>query len=166
MSTKWGRRTRSDNRPYPKGSVVSSVGKYDMIDPPTRVSLSDKEFWILSGVCEAGGSEKNFDLFNREFKTRVDKAKYLYRGMTELEYERIIRTKKVHGTNFSISKITAKSMANHGDVVIRIPKPKEYRLTEYSREYPYASEMEVKVKEGTKLRSVKLILIKGKEDNW
>ena len=34
-NTKWGRRTRSDNRPYPKGTVPISGGNYALVEAPT-----------------------------------------------------------------------------------------------------------------------------------
>ena len=92
-NTKWGRRTRSDNRPYPKGSVsIPNKGGYDKVDPPTKaLPVASYRYRYIHNYFSEYTKRKGIKPTPENFKIYLD-------GLLRLEKQGKIEMSKASGT--------------------------------------------------------------------
>lgn len=120
------------------------------------IILNDSDFHLLIGKIKLYRNETDLKVFMDNFKHRVNKSKWLYRGVHPSEYRDMSSTGKTIGTHYTIDKDVASSWARDDDVIIRIPRPSSATAVEYDV-HGYLEEQEVIVPSGTKVKFVQML---------
>ena len=153
-----GRRVQSFMRG--EGKVRQSVIR-------RRVGIVDSSFYELIGRIKTYRNLNDFKKFKKEFLRRVERAKYLYRGMGREEFEDLLENKVVEsqfGGHFTLDFGMVKSwVRGDDDVVVRIEKPKIIKPRDYKLNDFYIEELEVMVPKGTKVKRIKKVFDKVKK---
>jgi len=120
------------------------------------IILNDSDFHLLIGKIKLYRNETDLKIFMDNFKHRVNKSKWLYRGVHPSEYRDMNSTGKTIGTHYTIDEDVASSWARGDDVIIRIPRPSSATAVEYDV-HGYLGEQEVIVPSNTKIKSVQML---------